>query len=154
MKFVIEQLAFCPADPDRAIKLLTAMGATEWAKDLVLASGKVRCIRGHNEAALAFNYQMLKGPELEVLHYTDGPNWMERHGASVSHVGMHVTAEELAWWRGFFAEQNIAVAQEVITQSHTNPVIAGKRNYNYVIFDTRDILGVDVKFIVRINAQS
>jgi hypothetical protein len=41
------------------------------------------------------------------------------------------------------------VAQEVLTQSHTNPVISGKRWYNYVIFDTKDILGVDLKFIVR-----
>ena len=43
------------------------------------------------------------------------------------------------------------MAQEVFTESHTNPVIAGKRSYNYVIFDTREILGVDLKFIVRIN---
>jgi hypothetical protein len=33
--------------------------------------------------------------------------------------------------------------------SHTNPVISGKRWYNYVIFDTKEILGVDLKFIVR-----
>ena len=46
------------------------------------------------------------------------------------------------------------MAQEVMTESHTNPVIAGKRTYNYVIFDTKEILGVDVKFIVRINHDS
>jgi hypothetical protein len=39
-----------------------------------------------------------------------------------------------------------------MTISHTNPVIAGKRWYTYVIFDTRSILGIDLKFIVRREA--
>jgi hypothetical protein len=30
-------------------------------------------------------------------------------------------------------------------------VIAGKRNYHYTIFATRHILGVDLKFIVRMD---
>ena len=63
---------------------------------------------------------------------------------------MHCSAEELVQWRAFFAERDIPVAQEVFTESHTNPVIAGQRWYNYVIFDTKDILGVDLKFIVRL----
>ena len=70
---------------------------------------------------------------------------------SISHLGMHCTADELLNWRDFFDERGIKVAQEVFTKSHTNPVIAGKRKYNYVIFDTKEILGVDLKFIVRIN---
>jgi hypothetical protein len=64
---------------------------------------------------------------------------------------MHCSGDDLLKWREFFKERQINVAQEVFTESHTNPVIAGKRSYNYVIFDTREILGVDLKFIVRIN---
>ena len=64
---------------------------------------------------------------------------------------MHCSADDLIEWRVFFQSRGIDVAQEVMTESHTNPVIAGKRSYNYVIFDTKDILGVDLKFIVRIN---
>ena len=64
---------------------------------------------------------------------------------------MRVTAAELAEWRKFFKEEGIQVAQEVVTDSHTNPNIAGQRRYNYVIFDTREIIGVDLKFIVRLN---
>ena len=67
---------------------------------------------------------------------------------------MHCTADELLGWRDFFKKRDIPVAQEVVTESHTNPVIAGKRTYNYVIFDTKEILGVDVKFIVRKNHDS
>lgn len=151
-KFIIEQVAICPRDADAAIKLLTEIGAADWAKDHVVAEGTIyEDIEGRNEADLAFNYELIQGKEFEVLHYTDGYNWMAHphRENSVSHLGMHCSAEELIEWRKFFAERGIRVAQEVMTQSHTNPHIAGKRWYNYVIFDTKDILGTDLKFIVR-----
>lgn len=151
LKFKIEQLALCPTDPEAAKQLLREMGAGEFAEDVVTASGFVYGEAGENVGQLAFDYELFKGNELEILHYTDGPNWMERHPNTVSHIGMHCTAEELVEWRKFFADRGIGVAQEVCTKSHTNPHIAGKRWYNYVIFDTREILSVDVKFIVRLE---
>ena len=110
-------------------------------------------VAGRNEANLSFNYSLIQGKEFEVLDYTEGANWMASPDRrwSTSHIGMHVSAEQLVEWRAFFAERDIFVAQEVFTLSHTNPVIDGKRSYNYVIFDTRHILGVDVKFIVRMD---
>lgn len=150
MKFAIEQIALCPRNPEAAMELLTAMGAGDWAKDHVIASGEVFGSAGSNEADLAFEYSMLgEARELEVLHYTTPDNWMEQQPWRVSHLGMHCSAEELAEWRAFFAARDIRVAQEVKTSSHSNPVIAGKRWYNYVIFDTFPILGVDIKIIVR-----
>ena len=151
MKFIIEQIAMCPKDPAKAIELLTAMGASEWAHDLVLAKGQVFGQDGTNSARLAFNYDLIQGKEFEVLHYTEGDNWMNysHRRNSVSHLGMHCTAEELEGWRKFFEDRGIQIAQEVLTHCHSNPVIAGKRWYNYVIFDTKEILGVDLKFIVR-----
>jgi hypothetical protein len=154
LKFKIEQVALCPADPDAAIELLTAIGAGDWARDHVCASGSVFGVEAGNEADLNFEYEMLQGAnELEVLQYTKGPNWMDvRPDADphrVSHLGMHCSAEELLGWRDFFFNRGIEVAQEVKTSSHTNPHIAGKRWYNYVIFNTHPILGVDLKFIVR-----
>lgn len=169
MNFRIEQVALCPRDPVAAIALLTAMGLGEWSRDNVVASGLVnRRYPRTNEADLAFNYQAMehevdgvshglrtvKGGELEVLHYTHGDNWMDGHRAnSVSHLGMHCSDKELEEWRMFFAERKIHPIQEVDTSSHTNPAIAGKRWYHYCIFDTRDILGVDIKFIVRRDTQ-
>lgn len=151
MKFLIEQVALCPHDPAAAIAFLTEIGLAEWARDHVVANGKVYGLAARNEADLAFNYEAEppNALELEVLHYTDGNNWMRLRQPSVSHLGMHVSAEELALWREKFASMGIPVAQEVMTESHTNPVIAGKRQYNYVIFNTNHILGVDLKFIVR-----
>ena len=151
--FKIEQLALHPRDPKAAIELLTAIGAHDWAHDVVEAAGEVFGSAGENVGHLAFNYDMIDGKELEVLHYAAGPNWMRnREGVTphrVSHLGMHCTAGELDEWRAFFVGRGIPVAQEVLTEQHSNPVIAGKRWYQYVIFDTFDILGVDLKFIVR-----
>lgn len=154
MKFFIEQIALCPSDPKKAIQLLSDLGLGEWVGDHVVAEGKVYGQSGKNEADLAFNYQNTrdggKPLELEVLHYTTGPNWMAHRRPMVSHLGMHCTVEELAEFRRKFADMDIRVAQEVFTQSHTNPfLLEQKRKYQYVIFDTYDILGVDLKFIVR-----
>jgi hypothetical protein len=119
-----------------------------------MAEGTVHGQQAANQAALAFNYQAApRGPlELEVLQYDAGPNWMDWNVPSVSHLGMHCTSEELEQWRTFFEAEGVRVVQEVLTINHTNPAIAGKRNYQYVIFGTRGILGVDIKLIVRINA--
>lgn len=168
MKFFIEQIALCPPDPVKAIALLKALGLNEWAHDIVVARGSVyNSNLVTNRALLAFNYQAtrhLHSPasqkekgdakplELEVLHYTEGDNWMAVNVPSVSHLGMHVSNEELETWTEKFEALGIGWAQNVNTQSHTNPVIAGKRWYNYRIFHTRPILGVDLKFIVRKDA--
>lgn len=154
MTFEIEQVALCPANPDAAIELLSAMGMSEWAHDHVAARGAVLGGVAVNEANLAFNYQGLeKSHELEVLYYTKGANWMQDRLPRVSHLGMHCSEEDLAEWLAFFSERGIRVIQEVNTFSHTNPHIAGKRTYHYVIFDTYPILGVDIKFIVRHDPQ-
>lgn len=188
MKFQIEQIAITPRDPERAMKLLSEMGAGDWVRDLVAAEGVVRTSghvdagtfvsnaialradgylqtsakvekKGMNLANLNFNYDLGKDDdgralEFEVLDYVAGNDWMSsqcdegaRH--SVSHLGMHCTEAELDRWKEFFAARRISIAQEVHTRSHTNPHIAGKRWYHYCIFDTRPILGVDLKFIVR-----
>lgn len=158
MMFQIEQLAINPPNAAKAKALLTALGWGSWTEDTVVANGQVRGERGkRNVANLSFNYNS-NSPnhgqlEFEVLEYTNGRNWAEDLPYGACHFGMHVTREELAVWRAKFSELSIGVAQEVITESHTNPIIAGKRTYNYVIFDTRPILGIDLKFIVRCDTK-
>jgi len=151
LKFRIEQVALCPNDPVAARELLEAMGIGPWTDDTVAATGTVGGWAASNTANLAFNYSAMSGNELELLYYTRGDNWMAGHEGRVSHIGMHCTEEELTQWTEFFSARNIPVAQEVRTDSHTNPAIKDSRRYHYVIFDTRAILGVDVKFIVRRN---
>lgn len=172
--FKIEQIALSIPDAQRAQDFLAKIGLTEWFHDHVVATGDVFSSYREdglhdgvtNEADLRFNYQSGNGTdggagkplELEILDYTNGINWIGEnvkdgyaHENQVSHLGMHVTFEELAEWHKFFESEGIHIAQEVVTDSHTNPNIAGQRRYNYVIFDTREIIGVDLKFIVRLN---
>jgi hypothetical protein len=154
MKFFIEQIALCPPDPAKAQALLAELGLTEWVQDHVKATGRVFGRAGRNSANLAFNYQNTrpegKPLELEILQYVDGPNWMSGRVPVVSHLGMHCTEHELDVFRRKFAALSIKTAQEVFTDSHTNPfLLQTGRKYQYVIFDTRAILGVDLKFIVR-----
>ncbi len=156
-KFKIEQIALCPTNPTKARKLLEDLGLTEWFVDNVHATGVVRGAIGENHALLQFNYQAGNGSdvaagkplELEVLHYTNGNNWMLKNPNTVSHLGMHCSAEELEQFRAYFYHNGIGIAQEVKTLAHTNAAIKDTRRYQYAIFDTKEILGVDLKFIVR-----
>lgn len=159
LRFKVDQLAISPRDTEAALRLLSEMGAVEWVEDVVEAHGDVIGHEGSatNIAKLNFNYDLLKGGyEFEVLNYSVGPNWIENSihkGAApescVTHLGMHCTEEELDQWKEFFAERGYGIAQEVHTKEHMNPAIRGKRKYHYCIFDTRGVLGFDVKFIVR-----
>lgn len=154
MKFVIEQIAIVAPDAEKAMALLRALGATDWVKDLVVAEGSVHGSPGKtNVAELNFNYQMAADPakplEFEVLNYKAGENWMERSPHSVSHLGMHCSNADLLDVDRVMRRFSVPVVQEVHTQSHTNPAIANSRRYKYVIYGTRQILGVDLKFIVR-----
>jgi hypothetical protein len=155
--FRIEQIALFPPKSHEAIVMLMELGLTEWVMDQVDASGQVFGSPARNTAVLNFNYDAGSGNdsiagkplELEVLTYTEGEHWMEGRPHSVSHLGMHVTEAELDAFSDYFRMKGIHIAQTVETRRHTNPVIAGKRTYKYIIFDTRRILGVDLKFIVR-----
>lgn len=150
MKFRIEQIAIAPANPIRARQLLAEMGAKHWTVDQPTAIGFVQSYTEtvQNLATLQFNYEIAPAPvEFEMLHYVAGPNWLEGAGSTVSHLGMHCTEKELEEWKDFFSLRNIGIAQEVETTTHTNKSVTG--NYHYCIFDTRRILGVDLKFIVR-----
>lgn len=151
MQFKIEQLALNPSDPDKAFNLMNVLGLQSWSHDQASAQGEVFGVPGKNVADLSFNHER-PGLELEIINYRSGNNWLDEHnydGSVASHIGMHCTAEELEAWRTKLAQLGIKVAQEVVTFDHTNPNVPEGRRYRYVIFDTRDIIGMDIKFIVR-----
>ncbi len=153
MNFLIEQIAICPKDPKAAIELLTAMGAVDWLHDHVHATGKVNGISGSNEADSSFNDNLTSSSrhpstrllELEVLNYTKGPNWMAdpERANSISHLGMYVSENALVKWRAFFSNRDIKIAQEVQTTNHTRST----GFYFNIVFDTKAILGFDIKLM-------
>ena len=161
MQFTVEQIALFPLPGRReiALELLSLLGFTHgkpWVTDTVEARGEVWGRPARSTGQLAFAYQALTKPlEIEVLAYDEySPNWMEAVPLpAVSHLGMHCSSAELDAWNEKMTALHIGIAQTVITDSHTNPAIAGTRRYNYVIYDTRAIIGVDLKFIVRYDAE-
>lgn len=171
-KIKIDQVAIATKDSDKLIETLKQVGLTEWIKDKVVATGSVRGEENQtNEANLAFNYQM--GIEFEVLEYTQGKSWhnelrkLEGDANFLSHIGFHLTddkeviagggevillsaEEKLQEIKAKMLQLGYKVAQEVLTDSHTNEyLLKQKRKYHYVIFDTREEFGFDVKLIVR-----
>jgi len=149
---MIEQIAIAPLNQIAAKKLLDDLGIDFPVHDEVSAKGKVYGTAANNLADLDFNYTTLENAtELELLYYKDGDNWIDEQQPCVSHFGMHVTYEQLAEFAEVFAKHEIEIAQEVKTVNHTNPSIAGSRWYHYVIYETYPILGVDLKFIIRLN---
>lgn len=161
-QFKLEQVAVSVDHKRReeAFRLLADLGMNEWSHDLVVATGSVGDDPDRtNVGQLAFNYQAgeiaAKATELEVLHYQAGDNFVDRakdesnSDAIVTHFGMHVTSVQLGQVRQIMQRHSIRTSQEVDTVSHTNPVIRDSRRYKYVIFATRSLLGVDLKFIVR-----
>lgn len=153
-KFIIDQLALAlPSgyeNEKRALNFLRRCGMREWVEDTVAATGTVNGVSGSNVANLRFNYEAFDGKELELLKYQSGNNWLSGvDKPAVSHIGMHCTEADLREWRKLMAEFEVPLAQEVWTDSHTNPRIRNCRRYHYVIYATRDLIGVDMKFIVR-----
>lgn len=174
-KIKIDQIAIATTDSEKLVETLKQVGLTEWIKDEVVATGKVRESGSYpvsNKAKLNFNYQM--GIEFEVLEYTEGKSWhneirknKEFTDNFLSHIGFHIVddkepvpcagdmiiksaEEKLQEIKSKMIEAGYKIAQEVFTDSHTNEYLQQqKRKYHYVIFDTRAQFGFDVKLIVR-----
>jgi hypothetical protein len=167
----VDQVALHIADNVRphALALLADLGLTEWVTDIARAEGTVGEESATNAAELSFNYDFFRNDgkpvEFELLRPVEGPCWLShtdvtgqaldspfRPASSVSHFGFHVdNDEELAKVDETMRRYGILCAQDVTTTSHTNPGTVGRR-YRYKIYRTRRILGVDLKFIRRLEA--
>lgn len=154
----IDQLAFLARnDEDEAnIKRMLRLQDADWTEDHVVAEGRVAGFAGtqSNTAKLLFNYDM--GVEVEILRYTEGPNYPDV-GNVVSghlcHVGMHVEkGQELPERFKDFVFSS-AIIQQVETKEHTNAfLIETGRRYRYTIYDTKALFGVYLKVIERLEA--
>lgn len=82
-----------------------------------------------------------------IDHDTGDPFFM-------SHMGIHCSADEGEYWRSLFASYKIGVAHEDRSYLHTNPVIAGKRTYHNIIFNSREALGFDFKACIRVPHET
>jgi hypothetical protein len=146
----IDQIAFIAhSDKDEAdIKAKLGLTDAVWVEDTVVATGEVFGVPGTNTAKLLFNYD--NGIEVEILRYTDGPNYAEKiPGGHLCHIGMHYSGE------GDVPAFGEKIAQQVVTVSHTNEYVVSRgRHYRYTIFDTVAAHGVYLKVIERIQGEA
>lgn len=149
----IEQIALINDSGNSLYHGLSLLGAKEWSHDVVTTLARVgNDAPAEQQAILHFNYEVIPGKELELIHYTSGTNWLERAKArsGLSHMGMHVNSIDGASIMLYNAVgKELEIAQEAVTMSHTNPIIKDTRRYRYRIFNTRKLLGFDLKFIER-----
>lgn len=150
----IDQIAYISyGEKDtRDIKAALGLIDADWTEDRVVAKGTVRGQEGTNTAKLLFNYDT--GVELEILQYTDGPNYASGlTGGRLCHIGIH--ADSFSQRNGYQSVPTFdaPIIQQVETESHTNPfLLANGRKYRYTIYDTFSTLGVYMKVIERIEA--
>lgn len=157
MSIKIEQVAIGVRKGSKEMvqNIIDLLGATNWILDTVKFSGKVFGEETKStEAILNFNYDLIPGIEFEILEYTDGDNWHKHRAIGenifLSHLGLHVDSfEELACIRKRLMKAGINVAQESHTYSHENVNVPEGRSYYYLIFDSIDVLGFDLKIIHR-----
>ncbi len=160
-----DQIAFYVPDMDAAKRAYRALGCDTWVDDMVTAQGKIGVVkdsRKHptevNVAHLAFNYQL--GIELELIQYKAGNNWHQVGGRVdeanscahpfASHMSWHT--EDIAVEHSAFESKGLHVIQDVVTLSHTNPhLVESGRKYRYIIFDSRNLIGFDLKLIQRVD---
>lgn len=155
----IDQLAFIARnDTDELlIKRFLRLERADWTVDHVVAKGYVRGVEGEaeNTAKLLFNYDL--GVEVEILRYTDGPNYPDIGdvpSGNLAHIGMHVekgSSIPSALQDFVFATP---IIQQVVTQTHTNEFLLNSgRRYRYTIYDTKPLFGVYLKVIERIEPE-
>lgn len=152
----IDQVAFYTEDLARTREEFGRLfGMTDWIQDIAIGHGTVFDVPiSHQVGELWFNYQ--NGFEVELLHYHTPVHWHAVRGGQrsprLSHLGIHV--QDMALARLPYEKAGWKVAQELWTDSHTNPYLRERgRTYHYVVWDSRDFVGFDLKLIQRIEQK-
>jgi hypothetical protein len=156
--FKIDQIAVAMPNLEKAIQELKDLGIGDWSEDQVVTNGSVHGKEANGtDASLRFNYDLIPDKEFEMLNYDSGDNWHAHRTDRVgnlpflSHLGAHIeTEEEFEEIIEQMKSKGFSIAQEVRTQSHTNELIKDSRRYRYVIFNSYERLGFDLKIILRI----
>ncbi len=161
--YVFHQVAmYAPEGVHDAVRTYRSMGFDEWHRDNALLEGVQRAGDGswhavEVSAEMAFNYQALP-MELEFLNYSGhGHRHEERSKLSripfISHMSVHVDSvrAQMELMKSVYGMEPYWL---FVTSHHSNPAVKGKKRFVECIFDTRRMLGYDVKCIERIAWDS
>lgn len=135
----------------------TLRGATRTGVD---ENGWAEWTKSVTQAHMFFNYTVMP-MEFEVLHYSAGDHRYSKAAQAaaaesaaapnpfLSHFSVYTEnlereAGELANVLGF------GPYYKFTTEGHTNPRVKGKKRFTETIFDTRGLIGADLKFIQKV----
>ena len=145
------QVAIYTDNVMRDITMWKDMGYEEWSYDTAKLVGKDRGVPTIKQATMAFNYDILP-LELEYVSY-NGPRNREdeRTGfdAFLSHCStiVHDVEEKMLELK---QKHGLEPYHQFVTQDHTNPNVQGIKRFKEAIYDTRHLLGFDIKLIQRV----
>ena len=137
------------------------LGYDNWIEDRAVLVGAFRMpnsseapenwVNSKVEAHMLFNYDSMP-MELEFLKYYSG---VHRHrdrvnelSPFISHMSTYVddVVEEIGRMRPLFG----LPYHRFVTTEHTNPNVVGKKRFIEAIFNTREVLGYDLKLIQKV----
>lgn len=150
--YEFHQTAIFAADQDAAVQLYRDLGYENWIEDNAELKGILDGKPVVTKARMQFNYDVFGG-ELEFLTY-EGPNRHAEQGRTglppfISHMSTYV--DDVRWHTvQMYREFGMLPYHRFITQNHTNPAVVGKKRFIEAIYDTRALLGFDLKMIQKV----
>ena len=146
--YQFHQIAIYAAHQDDAVEFYRNLGHNDWIEDYASLVGWLDGELVETQAHMQFNYDIMP-MELEFLTYS-GPN---RHAAQgrdgevpfISHMSVY-TDDVFEIIKQF----RMKPYHRFVTRNHANPGVAGKKRFIECIYDTRNVLGYDIKFIQKV----
>lgn len=148
------QVAIYHAWPEKAVEDWTGMGYSKWIHDSATLTGTEWFEQSSKIGYMWFNYDILP-MELEYVRY-DSPtrhSGDERTGDTpfISHMSTYVDDVDATVHR-INQEHDWLPYHQFLTGEHRNPaVIERGLRFKEAIYDTRGLLGFDIKLIQRIE---
>ena len=154
LQYQFHQVAiFCPDHGAKdAMDLYKTFGFKRWIEDSAELKGFLHGDPVVTKARMYFGYSVIGG-ELEFLEY-EGPSrhqGSEGRGRSpyISHMSAYVDDVRTTVSDVYIVTGRVPY-HRFITQNHTNPAVAGKKRFIEAIYDTRELIGYDLKFIQKV----
>lgn len=148
--FDFHQVAIYSRDIRHSVACLQFLGFDQWYSDTAVLKGQWNDIECTVRAEMHFNYQTLRGKELEFVRYFGHPNQsiLDEKGSFISHISAYVDNVDEAVKRiaRDFGEYPFHTFE---TSEHTNPRVAGKKHFREAIF-SMSILGFNLKLIEKV----
>ena len=150
--YQFHQVAIFTDDQGAALWQYYKLGYERWIHDTAELKGLLHGEEVITKADMAFNYDIMP-MELEFLTY-HGPNRHAQEGRTgripfISHMSVYVD-DVRAEASQLYTNHEMLPYHRFITQNHSNPNVIGKKRFIECIYDTRVLLGYDLKLIQKV----